>query len=264
MEDHPLLRTLAKWQGRGPTQRSFEALGFSLHKAWQNRMLNFCGEQRSLLINRYWDEVAIETMLSLGQGDPDQRVFAIKPEYRSALLDELFAARDFVELPFRYPPLVKCLFEYSKKIYVDLAFREQEMTFFRNLQNTEGERLGIQTAGWTGKKRDVVPIVDQFCTALAFERRRNRWRKVIEDNVVFEVGVDTRGSPLCITPPLVFSIFHVSDPQFVFEINGAAVLDRFVPGVRMYARCGDARQYVLGVKALVELFGVICHSFKTK
>jgi hypothetical protein len=89
MEEHPLLRAVASWPGRGPTQLAFEALGFSIHRARQNRIIQFCGDQQSDLLNRYWDEVATETMQSLGQGDPDERAFAIQPAYRSAFLDEL-------------------------------------------------------------------------------------------------------------------------------------------------------------------------------
>jgi hypothetical protein len=48
MEEHPLLRTVASWPGRGQTQIAFEALGFTIHKAWQNRIIQFCGEQQSL------------------------------------------------------------------------------------------------------------------------------------------------------------------------------------------------------------------------
>ena len=66
MEDHPLLHAVEKWPGRGPTQLEFEALGFSIHTAWQNEIIQFCGQQQSDLLNRYWDEVAIETMQTLG------------------------------------------------------------------------------------------------------------------------------------------------------------------------------------------------------
>jgi hypothetical protein len=260
--DHPLLRAVASWPGRGPTQLAFEALGFSIHRARQNRIIQFCGDQQSDLLNRYWDEVATETMQSLGQGDPDERAFAIQPAYRSAFLDELFAARDFVELPFRYPPLVKCVFEYIKRIYLDREFRESEATFFRSLQNLESERLGIQTTGWSGKKRDVVPFVEQFCTALAFERHRNRWRKKTNGGLIFEVGVFLGGNPYCVGwPPLIFRIFHKDDRKFAFHTEGASVLNRLVPGVDDYARCGKASDYVLGIKALIELFDVIARSF---
>jgi len=95
MEEHPLLRTVANWPGRGPTQLAFEALGFTIHKARQNRIIQFCGEQQSHLLNRYWDEVALETMQSLGQGAPDQRAFVIEPRYRSVFLDELFCRQGF-------------------------------------------------------------------------------------------------------------------------------------------------------------------------
>ena len=85
MEGHPLLRVVENWQGRGPTQLAFEARGFTIHKARQSRIIQFCGEQQSHLLNRYWDEVALETMQSLGQGNPDTRGFVIQPRYRSSL-----------------------------------------------------------------------------------------------------------------------------------------------------------------------------------
>jgi hypothetical protein len=260
--DHPLLRAVANWPGRGPTQLAFEALGFSIHRARQNRIIQFCGDQQSDLLNRYWDEVATETMQSLGQGDPDERAFAIQPAYRSAFLDELFAARDFVEPPVRSSPLVKCVFEYHKRIYLDPEFRENEVAFFSRLRNLESERLDIQTAGWSGRKRDVVPFVEQFCAALAFERHRNRWRKKTESGLVFEVGVFLGGNPYCVGwPPLIFRIFHKSDSKFAFHTEGADVFDRLVPGVAGYGRGGEASDYVLGIRALIALFNVIALSF---
>jgi hypothetical protein len=266
MEDHPLLQTVTSWPGRGPTELAFEALGFTIHKARQNRIIQFCGEKQSHLLHRYWDEIALETMQSLGQGAPDQRAFLIQPRYRSAFLDELFAARDFVEPRFPCPPLVKCLFDRFKKIYLDAEFRDNENAFFSQLRKAESERLGIETIGWSGKKREFVPFVEKFCSALAFERRRYRWRKKINGGLVFEVGVDFGGNPYCIgKPPLLFLIFHVDDPKYVFSIMHAAVsvvFDRLLPGFDVYAHCRDASDYVLGIRAYIELFDVIARSFE--
>jgi len=265
MEEHPLLRTVANWPGRGSTELAFEALGFTILKARQNRIIQFCGEQRSELLNRYWDEIALETMQSLGQGDPDQRAFVIQPRYRSAFLDELFAARDFVEPQFPCPPLVKCLFDRFKKIYLDAEFRDNEVAFFSQLRKAESDRLGIQTMGWSGRKRDVAPFIEKFCSALAFERHRNRWRKKVDGGLVFEVGVDLGGNPYCIgRPPLIFRIFHVDDPKYVFSIMHVAVFDRLVPGFDVYAHCRDASDYVLAIRAYIELFNVIAGSFSSR
>src|SRR4051812_25979863 len=109
MESHPILHMLPHWVGRGATQLAFEARGYTLHKAWQSGIVQFCGEQQKQLLNQYWDEVSVETMRSLGRSNPDKRLFKIKPCYRSAFLDELFPSREDPEPPFRYPPLVKCL-----------------------------------------------------------------------------------------------------------------------------------------------------------
>jgi hypothetical protein len=190
MNEHPLLDTLANWTGREPTQRAFEALGFSIHKAWQNEIIQFCGERQSDLLSRYWDDVAVETLQSLRQGAPDQRAFVIQPKYRSAFLDELFASMDFVEPNYPSPPLVKGLFEHSKKVLLDREFRESRVAFFSSLQKQEAERLGIDAAGGLKQKNDVIPFLAQFCSRLGFEgRARNRWRKKVGNCLVFEIGV---------------------------------------------------------------------------
>jgi len=154
------------------------------------------------------------------------------------------------------------LLDRIKKIWFDAAFREGEVIARRDLQRAESERLGIETTGWTGKKRDVIPFAEEFCIRLGFERHRNRWRKRIDGDLVFEVGVDLGGNPYCIGPPLIFRIFHVDDPKFVFLITGAAVFARLVPEFAVYAACGDASDYVLGIKAHIELFDVIAGSFE--
>jgi len=261
-EEHPLLRAVERWPGRGPTQLAFEALGFSMHRASQNEIIQFCGEPQSQLLNRYWDEVALETMQSLGRGNPDARAFVIQPKYRSAFLDELFAIRAPVEEPFRNPPLVKCLLEHFKKVWMDQGFRERRAAFFSNLQKMEAERLGIDTAGGLRKKKDVVPFIEGFSGVLGFEgRSRNRWQKKVGARLVFEIGVWLGGSPLRLRSPLKFRIFHVDEPNYAFETEGAHVLGRLVPGADLYGRWGDDLEYILGVRALVELFNVIAGTF---
>jgi len=263
MEDHPLLTVVANWPGRVSTQLAFEARGFLVHRAWQNRMIEFCGEHQADLLNRYWDEVALETMRCAGKVISDQRIFGIEPKYRSAFLDELFAARDFVEPEFRYPPLIRCLFEHFKKTWLDAEFRMSEAAFIKKQEKQESERLGIETTGWTGKKRGVIPFVDHFCTALGFERRRNRWQKKLDCGLIFEVSLDLGGNPNRIGAPLVFRIFHTDDPKFAFEMGGNEPFDQLVYGSRLYGGAGDASDYVLGIRANIELFDVIAASFGT-
>ena len=255
--DHPLIRSLANWPGRGPTQRAFEACGFGVHKAWQQRIIEFCGGERLDLVNRYWDEVASETMQCLGNGVPDQRKFVIQPKERSAFLDELFAARDFLEPKYPSPPLIKCLFEYEKKVLWDRQFAETESEIFNSLKTEESERLCIQTTGWSGKKRDVIPFVDRFCSAMSFERRRNRWRKTADHGLIFEVGVDLGGNPYCITLPLAFRIYHSDDTKLAF-----GALEHLIPGSFLYRHGRAPREWVLGIKAYLKLFNIIAGSFE--
>jgi hypothetical protein len=262
--EHPLLDAVSKWPGRGPTQRAFEALGFSLHRVWQDEIIQFCGEQQSELVNRYWDEVAMETMQSLGKCDSDERYFAVQPQYRSTFLDELFAARQPVEPPYRGPPLVTCLLEHIKKIDTDREFRERRRALLDRSQKAEAERLGIDAKDGLKKKQDAIPFIEQFCGAVGFEgRSRNRWRKKAGGGLVFEIGVWLGGNPFRMWGRLKFRIHHVDEPKFALDVEGAeALLGRLVPGAGMYERCSDSRDYVLGVRALVELFNVIAGTFE--
>lgn len=263
MEDHPLLNVVANWSGRVSTQLAFEARGFLVHRAWQNRMIEFCGERQADLLNRYWDEVALETMRCAGKVRSEMRYFGIEPKYRSTFLDELFAARDFVEPPFQAPPLIRCLFEHLKKTWFDAEFGRSEAAFIKKQRKQESERLGIRTTGWTGKKRDVIPFIDEFCSAQAYKRRRNRWHKNLNSGLVFELSTDLGGSAYCTQMPLIFRIFHADDPNFAFELGGNEPFDQLVYGSRLYGGGGDASGFVLGVRANIELFDVIAASFGT-
>jgi hypothetical protein len=263
MEEHPLLRAMATWPGRGPTQLAFESLGFTIHKAWQTRVILFCGEQQAHLLNRYWDEVALETMQSLGQGNPDLRRFAVEPKCRSTFLDELFASRDFLDPAFPAPPLIKCLFERFKNMWFDAEFRTKEAAFFSSLQHAEAERLGIPAPAWSGKQ-DAIPLVEEFSAALGFQRRRNRWRKTVNGRLVFEIGVELTGNRFRTKPRLIFRIFCSDDPGYAFDMLGAGVLDRLVPGVGQYFPSTSVSEYILGVKAHIELFNLIASSFERK
>jgi len=261
MDDHPILEVLARWPGRVSTQLAFEARGFSIPRARQDRMIEFCGGHQADLLNRYWDEVALETMRSAGRVNSDSRMFRIEqPKYRSDFLDRLFAARDFVELPYRNPPLVKCLFEYMKRNNSDAEFREGEVACVRELKKREGERLQIQTTGWTGKKRGVIPFVDEFCTTLGFAHRRKRWQKKLDCHAVFEVSLDLGGNPDRIGSPLVFRIFHEDDPEFAFEMTQHP-FEFLIYGSWLYSAGATPRDEVLGIRAYIELFDVVAASF---
>jgi hypothetical protein len=140
---------------------------------------------------------------------------------------------------------------------LDRRFAEAENEIFDSLKTEESVRLSIETAGWSGKKRDVIPFVDRVCRAMSFERRRNRWRKKAGSGLVFEVGVDLGGNPHCITVPLIFRIHHPDDMKLVFEIKGSGVFQNLVPGSFLYRHGRVASEWVLGIKAYLELFSII-------
>lgn len=267
MAEHPLLEALSKWVGRGPTQQAFEKKGFLVHKSWQSRIIQFCGDEKSDLLNRYWDEVAMETIGSVGQGDPNARRFTIQPKYHSQFLDEIVAKIDFAEPPYRYPPPIRCLYEHRKRLRSDTEFRFDETVYFENLKRLEAERLAINAVGWTGKKRDAIPFLAMFAEKAGFVRhrngyRRNGYRKTTSVGVVFETGVDLGGrggNPDCgVALPVYLAIFHKDDPKLVFNL---ALFERIIPGFDRYFYSETASSHVLGMRAHIELFDIIATSF---
>jgi hypothetical protein len=141
------------------------------------------------------------------------------------------------------------LYEHLKKIWFDAEFHKREAAFIDWQKKQESERLGIQTVGWTGKKRGVIPFVDHFCTALGFERRRNRWQKKLDCGLIFEVSLDLGGNPNRIGAPLVLRTFHTDDPKFAFELGGNEPFEELVYGSRLYGGGGEASKFVLGIRA---------------
>lgn len=263
MANHPIFDVLARWPGRVSTRRAFEARGFLLPAAWQNRMIEFCGACQADLLNYYWDEVAMETMRSIGKVNSDLRRFLIEPRYRSAFLDDLSARKDFADPAVPNGPLIKGLLDHFKRAWSDREFQDQDIAFRKELQKRECARLGIQTTGWTGKKRGILPFVDEFCIAREFKRRRNRWHKKLDSGLIFEVGVNLGGDPQRVGDPLVFRIFHEGDRECIFQMGGNEAFDRLIYGSRLYWAYADPDECVLGIRAYVELFDVIAASFGT-
>jgi len=100
--------------------------------------------------------------------------------------------------------------------------------------------------------------MSKFATALGFERNKGGCRKQTKSGLVFHVRVDVGGRPDCLSLPLIFSIFHVEEPSYAFDIG---VFDRIIPGVYRYEYGESPISWVLGVRAHIELFDIVASSF---
>lgn len=119
--------------------------------------------------------------------------------------------------------------------------------------------MSLQKVG-RGKKRDVVPFVKLFADSKGFVTRRNRFRKKTSNELIFEFYVDAGGTPrLTSKLPLNCIIYHVSDPDFIFEISW---FNNIIPGFKWYTVFSTPLSGVLGVLAHVEMFDIIYHSFQ--
>jgi hypothetical protein len=253
---HALIEALATWPGRKATETVLDERGFSVHRAWQDRIIQFCVAETAETIHRYWNEVAQEYVTSAGKCNPDTRRFLVEPSYRSSYLDELATKVDFAEPPFRYPPLIKCIFEYNKKSYSDRAFFSNDVAAVEQYKESEFIKHAISAEGWTGLKRDVPAFAKKLAAPKGFvERRRGRFVKRSPIGLVFELKVDLGGIPQCGNGlPLLFSIYHVDDSGFVFQ---GVLFDKIVPGFSRYALCQSPESHVLGIAAHIELFDAL-------
>jgi hypothetical protein len=201
----------------------------------------------------------MEIVCSAGKVSPDKRRFMVQPRYRSAYLDELAARMDFADPRYRNAPIHKCAFEYMKKNN-DRDFAFPETVMFESMKEAEIQRHGISSAGWGGKKTDLIPFAWQFATNKNFARKNRRFAKKSAAGLVFAFGVDVGGVPECTRSlPLLFDIYHESDPDFRYS---PVSFDRIIPGFSRYAYCVSPKSFVLGILAHVEFFELLYNSFQ--
>jgi hypothetical protein len=121
-------------------------------------------------------------------------------------------------------------------------------------------KFPLSAEGWTGKKRDLVPFAKLFSASKGFVARGNRFRKKNSNGLVFEFYVDARGNPYCSAKlPLTFLIYHVGDPDLVFDISW---FNNIIPGFKWYSVFFAPLSGVLGLLAHVEMFDAIYFSFQ--
>jgi len=250
-----LLQSLGRWPGRPVIQATLERRGFLLHRKWQERIIQFCGNGTTEL-DRYWDECASEWICCAGRANPNARTFSVGPSYRSAYLDGLAAKVDFAEPPYRFPALLKDLYEY-KKAFKDRSFVENERKHFETLKQQEFEKFSISSEGMTDQKRSILPFVEKFSVARGFAARKRQFVKKSLD-LIFEIKSDFGWNPLLGAGlPLNFRIFHKTAPDFALV---TASFDPIVPGFCRYEYCPSPDGCVLAIFASVELFDVLFHA----
>jgi hypothetical protein len=224
-------------------------------------MVEFCGAECESRLNRYWDEVASEVICSAAKCTPDLRKFgalekagALAP-YRSPFLDQLAAERDFGEEPMRNPPLLRCLYEYTRKTMFNENFAIEEFLLFERLKDLEIKHFCISSDEWTGVKSALRPFAEQYSKPLGFNSRGGRFRKEASTGLMFEFRIDTGGVRQVGTRiPMEFYIYHVSEPRFFYVSTS---FESIIPGIINYARSQSKRGILLGLLSHIEIFDLL-------
>ena len=113
-------------------------------------------------LETYWAECSKEYILSGGRVDPPRRRFLGEAPYRSAYLDKL--AAEFPNLPRgNVGHLDPCLRRWHEE---NVQSKGQLSRHFSEKMETikaiAWEARGISADGWTGKKKDLKPILRHF------------------------------------------------------------------------------------------------------
>ncbi len=254
----PLITALSNWLGRRWVQAQLAERGFLTASMWQRLVHEYCGVDQVDEINRYWDEVAKECVCSAGQVNSKLRKFKGEATYRSEYLDQLALSVNYAEPPFREPELHRCLFEFDKRTYYDKAIAIDIRERLEKEKVLELNRLNITAVDWSGKKRDLKPFFEQYVVEFGFNKIKERFLKEGAKGLIFECWVDVGGQVSCGgNLPLCFFIYHKTDPGFRFEVSS---FNRIVPGFGYYSYFKNLGGAILGIRAHVEMFDVMCQS----
>jgi hypothetical protein len=252
----PFLESLSVWPGRAATEDALARRGFKMPRIWQQDIIDSCGVHEAENIHHYWDEIAKETVLSGWSASPRSRRFKGETNYRSTYLDELaLAAVDFVRPPFTQPELIRCLYE--RQASNDMKVRTVIAAKIEERKQKEIARLKISAEGWTGLKRDVVPLFRQYAELKGFTHKKNRLIKECASGLIFICWVDAGGTPSCLGLPIYFSISHQDDPDSI----RLADLGDVIPCFAYYSTYKSPESAVLGLHAHVEMFDVLVELF---
>jgi hypothetical protein len=264
-----LIGALANWKGRGEIQRGLEDRSLLVPTLYQEQMFHHCAKHSigtTKGLNRYWDEIARERVCSAGRADSNLRIFRGPSSYRSAYLDQLANSFDYSASPFADPPIDPCLHDFTLARYRNKGLFPALRAVLTGQKLAEASQLGLSAEGWTGKKRDVKPILKRYVEQQGFVEERLLRRdagqptrvfcKEAANGLVFQCWVDEGGLAEVLQLPLEFCVTHKDDPEPFFWIGHFI---NVVPGFEFYGNCVNEPPEccVLGIHAFaqaIELF----------
>jgi|SRR5579862_367264 len=277
----PLIEALASWRGPEEVAREIAKRGLLVPQVYREHMIAYCETVAAASdLETYWSERAREIVFC-GGADPDGRRFPREVAYRSAYLDRLAIERKALPkspLAVLHPCLRRWQEESRRTDRQSTRLLRQKLDAQKE---TEREKFGISGAGWTGKKRGVVPLLQSYAQARGFEERYLPARGVAEkgkafckqkpNGLIFYCWVDVGGYPDATHRlPLYFCVSHVDDtflpPDFDPRVDESyppliAVPDTMYTGAEQYSFFETPEMAVFGIFALVEIFDAFFSTF---
>lgn len=266
----PLLTFLSSWKGRSFVESEIEQRGFFIHRHYQEEIRNYCHANGIIDdVNKYWEEVAKEWVMSAGHAFSDRREFSGDTAYRSDYLDQLSIAREPSEAQLRFSSLNPCIrrFQIEDRITKHDMFRRIGLTLHGRKQK-EVIYHAIDASSWEGTRIILNKHIGKQLEGLGFSKvRTSDWaenvlregyQRIADGLVVQCSAASGKYSTLGSSLDMKFRMFLISSPGEIFRDSD---LRTVVPGFEYYSWFLSPETAVLGVKALSELFDVFSRSF---
>lgn len=243
---------LSGWRGRGFLQASLEARGFFIPVRYQKIVSELCPESDSEGLDKYWDEMARELILSGGRANS---WFRQVPDgaYRSPYLDDL--ARG--QLLGWHLPLHPCARAFHEKIMAD---REIYPKIVRNLgreKHRDIGNIGVSPYRWAGSEDDVYSILEQMFKDKGFSKKKEEFIRETDIGLSFCADITSGSLGCAVSIPLTFSVFMSKCPDQIFRFGP----ENIVPGYEFYYGFNNVEAGLLGFRAYVEFVDLLSLSF---
>ena len=266
----PLLSFLSSWNGRRSVQDEISRRGFTAYFYYQDEIRRYCrshGLRND--VDTYWDEVALEWVMSAGRAASDQRQFRGATAYRSDYLDNLHKELDATVYSFRFPSLHPYLNERRMEDENGhLEISKQLSSKIHNYKTSEIQEFDNKLADWGGTRAELNMKLGEALKPLGYSIVSSReWNdgvlpqglQKIDRELVVQCGI-ILGNPKMLpsTVDIRVRLFMKDAPNEIFREGN---FSKVIPGFGYYRGFLSTGAALVGINAYAHCIDVFTRSF---